>query len=152
MLYKYGKGYKVPVDLIKDLGYTVEHIEHVMTQIPALVEESIKRIKYAPFDADSMFTNCATSNASIVRFLADSIDYIPSKSKNIYNPTQIDGMTMYSGGTVIVRGQEVDCANMPLYLEDGLDNLQYIYPIFDWTPLQIWAALFLYDLSYYGHL
>lgn len=70
-----------------------------------------------------------------------------SKIAQTYN-TQINGMTADGPGleTMVVRGEAWPRKQMPLYLESGADDFRYVYPIFDWSPAQLWAAILKYQL------
>lgn len=190
------KGYKVPYDLTRRLGFSLNRIEHVFTQLPFMVEEAKKRIKHAPFDFDGMYVGHSGGKDSVlVRWLVDQalgdkgksmltvhtpkpagvrnavhqatkeflyslnrpVLYLPvdADHKQFGLKTQIDGTRMAEAARrdgrdvgVVVRGKERSRADMPLYLEDGLFNLQFIYPIFDWTDLQVWSAIFLYQIPF----
>lgn len=69
------------------------------------------------------------------------------KIAQTYN-TQINGMTAAGPGldTMVVRGNAWPRKDMPLYLESGADDFRYVYPIFDWSPTQLWAAVLKYQL------
>lgn len=178
------RGYKIPMDLIKELGYTVNQVEHVMTQIPSMVEESIKRIRFMPFDLEASFVGITGGkSSSLVRFLVDrawpahldydlppGVHFVTEHSDNdfvgdndlcisadmldaFHIKTQFDGTRfskIYAGDApkINIRGNMHDLKDMPLYLEQGLYDLQYVYPIFDWTDLQVGSAIFLYNIPY----
>lgn len=66
--------------------------------------------------------------------------------------TQIDGTRRSehdrSNGRavdVVIDGKPVSRINMPMYLENGLFGLNFIYPIVDWTDIEVWAAI--HDLA-----
>jgi 3'-phosphoadenosine 5'-phosphosulfate sulfotransferase (PAPS reductase)/FAD synthetase len=80
------------------------------------------------------------------------IHYIPDgcieTSEFAHFVTQIDGTraaeaTRRDGRDVglIIEGKEVSRAECPLYLEKGLFGKQYVYPIYDWSDLEVWAAI-----------
>lgn len=189
----------IPLGLIEELGFSsLAHVEHVMEQVPGLMEEAIKRIKYAPFGEDGMFCGHSGGKDSVlVRYIVDQAigDHVltvhtpkPEGVRNAVHPftkeflyaldrpvlnipvemfhdmdvmerfnmvTQIDGTRAAEAERrdgrdvgVVVRGEERSRADMPLYLEDGLFGLQFVYPIFDWTDQQVWAAIFLYDIPF----
>jgi hypothetical protein len=60
--------------------------------------------------------------------------------------TEISGTRMQDVVMVNVRGTLVQSSEMPLYLDQGACGQQYIYPIFDWTDLQVSAAIIAYNL------
>lgn len=56
---------------------------------------------------------------------------------------------------LIVNGEERSRSEVPLYLDNGLFGLRFIYPIYDWSDFEVWAAIFAYDIPYseeYNHL
>ncbi len=183
--------------LISLLGFTPNQVAHTIEQLPALVEESVKRIKFAPFDIDhSMYVGHSGGKDSVlVRWLADlalpdlklltvhtpkptgirnevhpitqqflyglnrPVLYLPDGNAEVFEAfglkTQIDGTRAAEASRrdgrdvgVVVRGEERSRANMPLYLENGLFNRQFVYPIFDWTDLQVWAAIIHYEIPF----
>ncbi len=85
-----------------------------------------------------------------------SVLYMPNYRFEAFGlKTQIDGTRMAEaqrrggrGCTIVIRGKECSRADMPLYLEDGLFGLQFVYPIFDWTDLQVWATIFLHNIPF----
>lgn len=62
--------------------------------------------------------------------------------------TQVDGTRAAEASRrdgrdvgLIIGGQEVSRAECPLYLEKGLFGKQYVYPIYDWSDLEVWTAI-----------
>lgn len=49
---------------------------------------------------------------------------------------------------LVIRGEERSRTDTPLYLEDGLFGQQYVYPIFDWSDLQVWSAILYYGIPF----
>jgi len=47
---------------------------------------------------------------------------------------------------LIVEGKEVSRKETPLYLENGLLGLSFIYPIYDWSDVEVWAAIFAHNI------
>lgn len=50
--------------------------------------------------------------------------------------------------TIRAHGKYMPLEDMPLYAWDGEDDLDCVYPLFDWTDHQVLAALFLYKLEF----
>jgi len=57
--------------------------------------------------------------------------------------TCISGLRMdrHPGKTLDVRGVQWPIEQMPMYLELGEHGQQYVYPLFDWSTLQVELAL-----------
>lgn len=185
------------ISICHRMGFTANQMRHTMGQLPALIEESIKRIKFAPFDIDhTMYVGHSGGKDSVlVRWLADQalpglrlmtvhtpkptgirnevhpltqqflyslnrpVLYLPDGNPQVFEDfglkTQIDGTRAAEAERrdgrdvgVVVRGEERSRADMPLYLEDGLFNRQFVYPIFDWSDMQVWAAILANNIPY----
>ncbi len=185
------------LSLCRNLGFSVNQMQHTLGQLPDLIEESIKRIKHMPFNVDhSLYVGHSGGKDSVlVRWLADQalpniklltvhtpkpagirnkvhpltqqflyglnrpVLYLPDGNAETFEAfglrTQIDGTRAAEAERrdgrdvgVVVRGEERSRADMPLYLEDGLFNRQFVYPIFDWSDMQVWAAIFANNIPY----
>lgn len=135
------------------LGYTLEYIAHIEQQIPGLIEESIKRIKFMPFDTETAFISYKQggkaysilqhlcSEAGLTLHSSTLIDDIPSLWMSHFR-TEINGMRRDKDHTrlINIRGSLKTIDHMPLYLEEGAYGRQYVYPIFDWSELQTMVA------------
>jgi 3'-phosphoadenosine 5'-phosphosulfate sulfotransferase (PAPS reductase)/FAD synthetase len=87
---------------------------------------------------------------------------LAAKRNILYSPTipewfkvQIDGTrivewTREDGRSVdiIKDGQSVSRKDMTLYMEHGLFDRSFIYPIFDWQDVEVWAAIYRYSIPY----
>jgi 3'-phosphoadenosine 5'-phosphosulfate sulfotransferase (PAPS reductase)/FAD synthetase len=69
--------------------------------------------------------------------------------------TQIDGTRIAehdrSNGRavdVVIDGKQVSRKELPLYLENGLFGLNFVYPIYDWSDAEVWAAIAHYDIPF----
>ncbi len=85
--------------------------------------------------------------------------YLPDGSGDIFDKyglkTQIDGTRAAEASRrdgrdvgVIMDGKECSRADMPLYLGKGLFDRQFVYPIYDWSDIQVWAAILHHDIPF----
>lgn len=49
---------------------------------------------------------------------------------------------------LIIEGKEVSRTETPLYLKKGLFGKSYCYPIYDWSDVEVWTAIFAYDIPF----
>lgn len=135
------------------LGYTTEYITHIETQIPDLIEESVKRIKFMPFDVNTAFIAikpngkasivlrhlCKQSKLAILEATAPEGQQL-AIIHSLH--TEINGTRRDKDHTKLIniRGHLKTIDKMPLYLEEGAYGRQYVYPIFDWSELQTMVA------------
>lgn len=154
---------EAPLKVLQALGYTLEQVNHCALQLPDMLEEAVKRIKYSPFDLDiSMRVLCTPGKYShVLSYIADQV-FKPWEDDYLCSIDDKPDMDLSNVATLVscltaanptadplmeVRGKSWPRANMPLYLDEGEKGKQYIYPIFDWSELQIWSAIFAYDLA-----
>lgn len=75
---------------------------------------------------------------------------IPDWFKVQIDGTRIVEWTREDGRSVdiIKDGQSVSRKDMTLYMEHGLFDRSFIYPIFDWQDIDVWAAIYRYSIAY----
>lgn len=49
---------------------------------------------------------------------------------------------------VIKNGQSVSRTELELYMRNGLFGRNFIYPIYDWSDIEVWAAIYCLGISY----
>lgn len=84
------------------------------------------------------------------------ITYCPLDShKDLNLKVQIDGTRRSefdrSNGRavdVVIDGEQVSRIDMPVYIPNGLFGQSFIYPIVDWTDVEVWAYIYLYQVQY----
>lgn len=78
------------------------------------------------------------------------IIFCPAKCQDEYPEltTQIDGSrraefnrTDGRSTNIVVDGEDVSREHMTMFVRNGLFGLNFVYPIFDWTNEQVWAAI-----------
>lgn len=69
--------------------------------------------------------------------------------------TQIDGTRISEWNRedgrsvdVIKNGQSVSRRELELYMENGLFGRNFVYPIFDWSDVEVWAAIHVLNIPY----
>lgn len=69
--------------------------------------------------------------------------------------TQVDGTRRAEASRrdgrdvgLVIAGAERSREECPLYLPKGLFGKQYIYPIYDWSDAEVWAAIFELDIPF----
>ena len=62
--------------------------------------------------------------------------------------TQIDGTRIAEHNRddgrsidVVINGKSVSRKELPLYLKDGLLGLDFVYPIYDWSDIEVWTTI-----------
>jgi 3'-phosphoadenosine 5'-phosphosulfate sulfotransferase (PAPS reductase)/FAD synthetase len=75
---------------------------------------------------------------------------IPDHCQTQIDGTRISEWTREDGRSVdiIKDGESVSRRNMTLYMEHGLFNRNFIYPIYDWEDIDVWAAIYVYNIPY----
>ena len=48
----------------------------------------------------------------------------------------------------VVAGQQVNRKNLELVVPNSMFGMTYVFPMFDWTDAQVWAAMFRYHLPF----
>jgi len=69
--------------------------------------------------------------------------------------TQIDGTRAleYSrtdgrSTDLVVGGKTMSRQDMPMFVDDGLFGMNFIFPIYDWTDAQVWAYIMINGIEY----
>lgn len=90
------------------------------------------------------------------RFLYEHVNNV-LYLKGIPHPfdCQIDGTRIAENNrtdgrstTVNVSGQEISREAMSEWSARGLFNMRFAYPIFDWSDIEVWAALHVFNIPY----
>jgi len=150
--------------------YTQAFINFVEPQIEGLVEETIKRLQFMPFDVEGRYIAhgggksstllieiCALAGISLPVVYSITPGWISPpvhKTLNCYYyvttlsdvveldlKTCISGRRSTKGGVMKVRGLDHPVDQMPLYLNEGSSPLDYVFPVFDWSDAQVDVAL-----------
>lgn len=85
-----------------------------------------------------------------------TIIYAPAANhKHLKLKTQIDGTrrsehnrTNGRSTTLISDGKEISREEMPMFVRNGLFGLNFVFPIFDWSDEDVWAAILLNQIPY----
>ncbi len=153
---------EAPKAMLDKLGFTLNQVNHTVPQLGPMLSEAIKRIQYMPFDkSDICLVDRGDKNTTVVWHILQAymlkagikeqmsvvqVADLPSEPEE-EPTTYLDSLTNTEIGTLTVRGEEWELSRMPMYLESGLNGLQFVYPIFDWSDLQIWTSIFVYHLE-----
>lgn len=69
--------------------------------------------------------------------------------------TQIDGTRIAEWNRedgrsvdVIKNGESVSRKEMELYMSNGLFGRNFVYPIYDWSDVEVWAAIYVEHVAY----
>lgn len=49
---------------------------------------------------------------------------------------------------VVIDGQQVNREHMPMYIPNGLFGLSFIYPIVDWSDLEVWSVIYQHQIPF----
>lgn len=84
------------------------------------------------------------------------VTYCPLKLHgSLGHKTQFDGTRVSewdrSNGRsvdVVSQGQQISRKEVTLYMRDGLFGLNFVYPIFDWSDEDVWAAIVTFGIPF----
>ena len=90
--------------------------------------------------------------------LDEVVTYVPSSLHSTLGyKTQIDGTREAEASredgrstTFVKDGIDVPRTAMGPYFENGLFGLNFVYPIYDWSDLEVWAFIYHYKLPISG--
>ena len=88
--------------------------------------------------------------------MARTITYMPlGASLPPELTTQIDGTRISEWNRedgrsvdVIKNGQSVSRKELELYMQNGLFGRNFVYPIYDWSDVEVWAAIYSLNIPY----
>ncbi len=123
-------------------------IQHITPQLPDLVAETVKRIKFQPFPGPLFLLEDADNlTFKALRIIVQR--YLPNVPMSFAVPDAeedgkpyitIDATAMFDADTkplIRVRGGDWPTAEMPLYCDAESWPNAIVYPMFDWTRAQV---------------
>lgn len=152
-------------DEIVASGITPELIAHVEQQIPDLLKESGERLKHDPFyegHSDSHYIATTDkreyNSLYIVAYLLHELGRkaVSTHEKACYKPEfkdkvfiRLDRIGEYPADyQILIRGELRPVQDMPLYVESGPHGAKSVFPLFDWSELQVKVgAMYIRELA-----
>lgn len=142
------------------LGHTPELIAHIEQQIPDLLEETKKRLQFDPFyeglddshyivkrrtpdGAEAIIAYLLSSLGRDSKFLDENCMADLWDTKTLIWQDRIGEHA--PDARILIRGDLRPVADMPLYVESGPYGAKSVFPLFDWSELQIKVAAMYID-------